>query len=156
NKMNNGQPAEVAATMRARMVEHGANAACAACHMKMDPIGFMLENFDAVGKWRTVQWGKTINTAGSLSDGMKLNGPVELRQQLLKYSPQIVRQMTEKLMTYALGRGAEYYDQPTVRAIARDAAKSNNRFSSIALGIIKSVPFQMNFKSSESASVALN
>src|SRR5262249_29150314 len=137
-----------------RMEEHRANATCAACHMKMDPIGFMLENFDAVGKWRTQQWGKNIDVSGALSDNVKLNGPVELRQQLLKYSPQLIRNMTEKLMTYALGRGAEYYDQPTVRAITREAAKNNNKFSSLALGIIKSAPFQMNLKSDDSANVA--
>ena len=124
--------------------------------MKMDPIGFMLENFDAVGKWRTVQWGKKIDVSGALTDGQKLNGPVELRQQLMKYSPQIVRQTIEKLMTYALGRGAEYYDMPTVRAIAKDAAKNNNKFSSIALGIINSAPFQMNVKMDEPASIARN
>ena len=154
DKMNNGQPAEVEETMRARMEEHRANPVCASCHMKMDPIGFMMENFDAVGKWRTVQFGKTIDVSGSLSDGVKLNGPVELRQQLMKYSPQIVRNMTEKLMTYALGRGAEYYDMPTVRAIVRDAGRTNNKFSAITLGIIKSAPFQMNLKSDDSANIA--
>ena len=156
DKMNNGQAAEVEETMRARMEEHRANPVCASCHMKMDPIGFMLENFDAVGKWRTVQWGKKIDVSGALTDGQKLNGPVELRQQLMKYSPQIVRQTIEKLMTYALGRGAEYYDMPTVRAIAKDAAKNNNKFSSIALGIINSAPFQMNVKMDEPASIARN
>jgi len=153
-KMNNGQPAEVEETMRARMEEHRANPACASCHMKMDPIGFALENFDAVGKWRTTQWGKSIDVSGFLSDGVKLNGPTELRQQLLKYSPQILRNFTEKLMTYALGRGTEYYDMPTVRAIVRDAGRSNNKFSLIALGIIKSAPFQMNRKAEDSQTIA--
>ena len=132
DKMNNGQPAEVEETMRARMEEHRANPACASCHMKMDPIGFALENFDAVGKWRTTQWGKPIDVSGFLSDGVKLNGP----------------------MTYALGRGTEYYDMPTVRAIVRDAGRNNNKFSLIALGIIKSAPFQMNRKAEDSQTIA--
>jgi hypothetical protein len=156
DKMNNGQPAEVEETMRARMEEHRQNPVCASCHVKMDPIGFMLENFDAVGKWRTVQFGKTLDVTGSLADGVKLNGPADLRRELLAYSPQIARSFTEKLLTYALGRGVEYYDMPQVRTIVRDASRNNYRFSSVVLGIVKSAPFQMNTKAQESASVALN
>jgi len=154
DKMNNGQPAELEETMRQRMEEHRANPYCASCHVKMDPIGFMLENFDAVGRWRTVQYGQKLDVSGQLADGAKLNGPVELRQQLGKYSNQFVRAFTEKLLTYAIGRGVEYYDMPMVRTIAKDASRNNYRFSSIVAGIVKSAPFQMNMKQSEGSDVA--
>jgi len=149
DKMNNGQPAELEETMRQRMEEHRSNPYCAACHMKMDPIGFMLENFDAVGKWRTVQYGQKLDVSGQLSDGAKLNGPVELRQQLSKYSTQFSRAFTEKLLTYAIGRGVEYYDMPVVRSITKDASRNSYRFSSIVQGIVKSPQFQMNMKQAE-------
>jgi mono/diheme cytochrome c family protein len=154
DKMNNGQPAEVEETMRHRMEEHRANPYCASCHVKMDPIGFMLENFDAVGKWRTVQYGQKLDVTGQLADGVKLNGPIDLRQQLMKYSPQFVRAFTEKLLTYAIGRGVEYYDMPAVRAIAREAGRNNYRFSSIVQGIVRSQQFQMNLKQPEGSQVA--
>jgi hypothetical protein len=120
----------------------------------MDPIGFALENFDADAKWRTRQGGDggvPIDVTSELWDGTKVNGPAELRQHLLYYSPQFVRMITEKMMTFALGRGVEYYDMPVVRSIVRDAEKNNNRFSSILMGIIKSAPFQMRTKVSETA-----
>src|SRR5580692_3313707 len=108
-------------TMRQRMEEHRANPACASCHKMMDPIGFALENFDGVGTWRTAQFGQTLNASGQLVDGTKLDGVVSLREALVRYSPQFVRTLTEKLLTYALGRGVEYEDMPVVRAIVRDA-----------------------------------
>jgi hypothetical protein len=120
----------------------------------MDPIGFSLENFDADAKWRTKHGGDggvPIDASAELWDGAKVNGPVELRQHLLYYSPQFVRMITEKMMTYALGRGVEYYDMPVVRSIVRDADKNNDRFSSILMGIIKSAPFQMRTKLGETA-----
>jgi hypothetical protein len=131
-------------TMRQRMEEHRANPACASCHKMMDPIGFALENFDGVGTWRTTQNGQKLDASGQLTDGTKINGVVDLRGALVRYSPQFVRTVTEKLMTYALGRGVEYGDMPVVRAIVRDAARDNYRFSSLVLGIVKSEPFQMN------------
>jgi hypothetical protein len=112
----------------------------------MDPIGFALENFDADAKYRTKQGGDggvAIDSSVELWDGSKVNGPVELRKALLHYSPQFVRMVTEKLMTYGLGRGVEYYDMPVIRGIVRDADRNNDRFSSILMGIIRSAPFQM-------------
>jgi len=153
DKMANGAPLPLEVHMRDRMEEHRANPICASCHVKMDPIGFTLEAFDAVGKFRTTEFGRTLDVSGSLADGQKIVGPSGLRDQLLHYSPQFVRTITEKLDVYALGRGVGYEDMPTIRSIVRDAAKNNNKFSSIILGIVKSQPFQMNIK--EQASVAL-
>ena len=114
----------------------------------MDPIGFSLENFDAVGSWRTEDNGNKIDAVGVLVDGTPLDGPASLRAALTKYSDQYVRNVSEKLLTYALGRGVEYYDMPVVRSIVRDASKNNYRFSSLVLSIVKSEPFQMNMKGS--------
>jgi hypothetical protein len=136
-------------TLREQMTLHRGSPACAGCHKIMDPIGFALDNFDADGKWRTNQGGEggvPIDAAVQLFDGAKVNGPVELRQWLLGYSPQFVRMFTEKMMTYALGRGVEYSDMPALRAIVRDAAGENNRFSSIVLAVTKSAQFQMRVK----------
>jgi hypothetical protein len=133
-------------TMRERMEEHRSNPYCASCHKIMDPIGFSLENFDAVGAWRTREGGTggtLIDASGQMLDGTKVNGPVELRQALLREPEVFVGTMTEKLMTYALGRGLADYDMPTVRAIVRDASKQDYRFSSLILGIVKSPAFQM-------------
>jgi len=141
-------------TLREQMTIHRKNEPCASCHKLMDPIGFALENFDADAKWRTKQGGDggvPLDVSSELWDGTKVNGPIELRQALLHYSPQFVRMITEKMMTFALGRGVEYYDMPVVRSIVRDAEKNNNRFSSILMGIIKSAPFQMRTKVDESA-----
>lgn len=129
--------------VRERMEEHRASPACASCHKMMDPIGFALENFDAVGSWRIHDSGLDVDPTGMLVDGTKLNGPVSLRNALLNHSDAFIRTFTVKLMTYALGRGVEYYDMPAVRAVDREAAAHNDRFSSFVLGIVKSVPFQM-------------
>jgi hypothetical protein len=141
---NGGAPVEQ--TMRQRMEEHRANPACASCHKMMDPIGFALENFDGVGTWRTKQLGQALDASGQLTDGAKINGVVDLREALVRYSPQFVRTVTEKLLTYALGRGVEYQDMPVVRSIVRNAAPDDYRFSSLLMGIVKSDPFQMNRK----------
>jgi mono/diheme cytochrome c family protein len=133
-------------TIRQQMEMHRAVEPCASCHKIMDPIGFSLENFDAVGHWRTTDDGAPINTAGVLVDGTKLNGVKELREAMLRYAPQFERVATEKLMIYALGRGTEYFDMPLIRSIVHDAAKNNYRFSSLVLGVVKSEPFQMNGK----------
>jgi len=111
----------------------------------MDPLGFALENFDAIGEWRAQdRWaGTPIDASGELIDGTKVSGPADLRKALVKRGPQFVQTMTEKLMTYALGRSVDYYDMPTVRQIVRDAARDNYRFSSLVMGIVKSAPFQM-------------
>ena len=142
-------------TLREQMTIHRRMEPCASCHKLMDPIGFALENFDADGKWRTKQGGDggvPIDTSAVLWDGTKINGPVELRQALLRYSPQFVRMITEKLMTFSLGRGVEYEDMPVIRQIVRDADKDNDRFLSILMGIIRSAPFQMRTKEVEDGS----
>ena len=139
-------------TLREQMTMHRKNEPCAGCHKLMDPIGFALENFDADGTWRTKQGGEggvPLDTSAVLWDGTNVNGPVELRQALLRYSPQFVRTITEKLMTFALGRGVEDEDMPVVRSIVHDAEKQNNRFQSILMGIIRSQPFQMRTKQVE-------
>ena len=141
-------------TLREQMTLHRKNEPCASCHKLMDNIGFPLENFDADGTWRTKQGGdagSTIDASGDLWDGTKVNGPVELRKALLHYSPAFMRNMTEKMMTYALGRGVEYFDMPTIRAIVRDADKNHDRFSSLVLGVVKSPSFQMRMKTDENA-----
>jgi len=111
----------------------------------MDPLGFALENFDAVGEWRAEDRyaGTAIDASGRLVDGTAVTGPVDLRQALMKHPEQFVQTMTERLMTYALGRTIEYYDMPTVRRIVRDAARDNYRFSSLVTGIVNSAPFRM-------------
>jgi hypothetical protein len=130
-------------TMRAKMEEHRANPVCASCHKVMDPIGFTLENFDAVGAWRTREADEPIDASGQFVDGTKVDGVVTLRQALLKRPDVFVQTMTQKMLTYALGRGVEDYDMPAVRAIVRDSAKQDYRFSSLVLGIVNSAPFQM-------------
>jgi cytochrome c5 len=140
-------------TLREQMTVHRKNQPCAGCHRIMDPIGFALENFDADGKWRTRQGGDggtPIDAAVELYDGQPVDGPAGLRQALLRYSPQFVRMFTEKMMTYALGRGIEFYDMPELRSIVRDASRDNHRFSAIVLGIVKSPQFQMRMKAAES------
>ena len=133
-------------TMRQRMEEHRANPACSSCHKMMDPIGFALENFDGTGKWRTREGGQNLDASGQLVDGSRIDGVVSLRQALLRYSPQFERSITEKLLTYALGRGVEYDDMPAVRSIVREAGKADYRFSALVLEIVKSLPFQVNRK----------
>jgi mono/diheme cytochrome c family protein len=131
-------------TMRERMEQHRSNAACAVCHAQMDPLGFALENFNGVGEWRTSsEAGTAVDASGVLPNGTKFNGPVELRKVLLSRPEQFANTVTDRLLTYALGRGVEYYDQPAIRKITREAASSNYRWSSLVLGIINSTPFQM-------------
>jgi len=140
-------------SLRARMEEHRKNPVCAACHKIMDPIGFSLDNFDLIGTWRAAEDGETINATGQLVDGTRLDGPASLRTALLGRSDVFVRTMTEKLLTYATGRALRYYDMPTVRSIASEAAKNDNRFSAVIQGIVTSDPFQMRMKQSEPRSL---
>src|SRR5436190_13468799 len=130
-------------SVRARLAEHRANAACASCHNLMDPIGFSLENFDPIGRWRTLEDGLPIDANGGLPDGSKFAGVAGLEEGLLKRPDIFVNTMTEKLLTFSLGRGVESYDAPAVRKIVRDAQANNYRFSSVILGVINSAPFQM-------------
>jgi hypothetical protein len=136
-------PGEEPKSLRERLELHRRNPTCASCHRVMDPLGFALENFDGIGEWRVKEVGGEIDPGGQLADGSPIDGPVALRKALLKRPEMFVRTLTQKLMTYGLGRGVEYADRPLVRAIAREAANQNYRFSSIVLGIVKSAPFQM-------------
>jgi hypothetical protein len=126
------------------MAQHRANPVCASCHAQMDQLGFALENFDAIGEWRDVDAsGLPIDASATLPDGTTFKGPTELRQVLLKHAEEFTTTLTEKLLTYALGRGLDYSDAPAVRQIKREAAGTNYRFASLVLGIVKSTPFQM-------------
>ena len=136
-------------TMRQQMDAHHTNPVCATCHRIFEPIGLAMENYDAIGQWRTEVDGTPIDATGTLVDGTQVDGVVSLRTVLVRYQDQFVRVVAEKLLTYALGRGVEYQDMPLVRSIVRDAAKDQYRFSSILMGVIRSAPFQMNTKGSE-------
>jgi hypothetical protein len=130
-------------SVREQMELHRQNPVCASCHAAMDPLGFALENFDAVGKWRATGPGGTpIDTAAALPDGTKFNGAGELRDLLVRRQHEFISSFVEKLLTYSLGRGTEYYDRPAIRSIMRDAASDDYRWSSIIQGITRSMPFQ--------------
>jgi hypothetical protein len=130
-------------SVRERLAEHRANAQCASCHNLIDPPGFALENFDAVGRWRTLEEGQPVDASGGLPDGSKFTGVSGLEEGLLSRPEIFAGTLTEKLLTFALGRGVEHYDGPAVRKIVRDAQADNYRFSSIIAGITKSTPFTM-------------
>jgi mono/diheme cytochrome c family protein len=130
-------------TVRARLEKHRAEKTCAACHQIMDPIGFSLENFDLVGRWRDKDGESPVDSSGTLVDGTRLEGVQDLRQALLSRSDAFVTSGTERLMTYALGRRLEAYDYPTIRRIVEAARRDDYRFTSLVLGIVKSAPFQM-------------
>ena len=132
-----------ASSLRHKMEIHRGNPTCAACHRIMDPIGFTLENFDLVGRWRTRDGDAPIDATSQLFDGTPLDGPVSLRKALLARSDVFVRTATEKLMTYGTGRALKYYDMPVVRQVVRDAARNDYRFSSLVLCIVKTYPFQI-------------
>ena len=123
------------------MEQHRSNEPCRSCHQLMDPIGLALENFDAIGAWRTSDGGIPLDTSGRMFDGTELDGPVSLRKAILGRSDAFVGTFTENLLAYALGRVLDYRDMPMVRSIQRDAARENNRFSSFVLSIVKSMPF---------------
>ena len=137
---------ELPKTLRQQMELHRASPVCASCHRVMDPIGFALENFDAVGAWRSREPGGPIDASGQLADGTKVDGVIGLRKAIVAHPETFVSTMTEKMTIYALGRGVEAHDMPVIRRIVRDAAKENYRFSSIVRGIVHSVPFQMRVK----------
>ena len=136
-------------SLRQRMEEHRQNEPCKSCHKLMDPIGFSLENFDAVGQWRATDEGAKIDPAGVMFNGAKIDGPTSLRQILMAKPDIFAGVFTEKLMIYALGWGVQYYDMPTLRSIVRDAGRNDYRLSAIVLGIVKSTPFQMKQKATE-------
>ena len=130
-------------TMRQQMEEHRKNPACQGCHSRMDPIGFALENFNAVGQFRSIDDGLPIDPSGVLPDGSKFDGVAGLREAMLKRPDLIAYSATEKLLMYSLGRALEPNDAPALRRILKDSAKDNYRWSSLVLGIVKSTPFQM-------------
>jgi hypothetical protein len=140
------QEGEQPKTVRERLEMHRANPTCNGCHGVMDPLGFALENFDAIGAWRVKDREAlaAIDSSGQLADGTVVNGPVDLREALLAEPSQFVQTLTEKLMIYALGRSVEYYDMPAVRRIVRDAKSDNYRFSAILAGIAQSEPFRFS------------
>jgi len=138
------KPGAKPVSMRERLAEHRANPSCASCHSIIDPLGFALENFDAIGGWRTVdESGQPVDANGTTVSGAKVEGLSGLRALLLEQPEQFPRTVTEKLMAYALGRRLEYYDRPTVRRIVRDAAARDYRWSSLVLGIVESPAFLM-------------
>jgi hypothetical protein len=132
-------------SVRERLEEHRKNPACSVCHVGMDPLGFALENFDAIGRWRAASGagGTPVDAVAELPDGTRFEGPAELRDVLLGRRDEFVHTVSEKLLTYALGRGLEPYDAPAVRNIAREAAAGGYRWSSLILGVVTSTPFQM-------------
>jgi hypothetical protein len=142
--LKENSPVEKARTMRERMVEHRTNPACSGCHQLMDPIGLAMENFDAVGRWRTRGEGdETIDAKGGIPSGAAFEGVSGMKKALLAHPETFAATATEKLLTYALGRGLDFYDAPSVRAIVRDAGTKNYRFTSLVLGVVGSTPFQM-------------
>jgi hypothetical protein len=139
-----GQAVADTSSVRARLEQHRGNPACAGCHKLMDPLGLALENFDAIGRWRTrAEDGKPIDPSTQLFDGTNVDGPAAVRDALLSHPESIVRTTTERLLTYALGRGTEYYDYPTIRSIVKNAGDSNASLTNIIVGIASSVPFQL-------------
>jgi hypothetical protein len=130
-------------SVREMLERHRVNPVCASCHARMDPIGFSLENFDAIGQWRTTDGDAAINATGVLLDGTKVDGPAALRRALVAQKEQFVKAVTRKLLTYAIGRELDYYDAPAVRSIVRAAVQDDYRWSSTILAIVKSPPFQM-------------
>lgn len=143
NETNAGRPM----SMREQMEEHRRSPACSGCHVRMDPLGFALENFDAIGSWRVSSDQAPIDATGIFPDGTQFSGIAGLRKLLLGHREEFIRTFIEKLLAYALGRDVEYYDRPTVRKIQQESASSDYRWSSIILGIVKSAPFQMTVNS---------
>jgi uncharacterized protein YbaA (DUF1428 family) len=142
-----------AISMRQSMIDHRVREDCIRCHALMDPIGFTLENFDAIALWRTQDAGEKILASEEMYDGVKVQGPAGLRQWVVSYSDQYVRVATEKLLTYALGRGVEPQDMPLVRKIVRDSGRNKYSFSSLVLGVVKSEPFRKNMKVQQTSSI---
>jgi hypothetical protein len=130
-------------TMRDAMIQHRANPACASCHARMDPIGFAMENFDAIGRWRDQDAGNPIDASGAFPGGEKFDGMAGLKAALLSHPEEFVSTITEKLMMYAIGRNVQYYDRPAIRAIIKQAARNNYTFASLVRGVVESAPFQM-------------
>jgi len=129
--------------VREMLETHRRNPVCASCHARMDPLGLSLENFDALGQWRTTDAGSPIDASGVLLDGTKIDGPAGLRRALLAQKEQFVNAAVGRLLIYAVGRGLEYYDEPAIRGIVRETAADNYRWSSTIVALVKSAPFRM-------------
>ena len=141
-KLDGGTPGKIL-TMRDAMIQHRASPACASCHSRMDPIGFAMENFDAVGRWRDMDSGNAIDASGAFPDGTKFEGMAGLKAALLSHPEEFVLTIAERLLMYATGRNVQYFDQPAIRLIENESAHSNYTFESLILGVVKSAPFQM-------------
>jgi hypothetical protein len=153
--LTENKPGAPQRTIRERLAQHRQNPSCNSCHSVIDPLGFALENFDVIGGWRTIdEAGRPVDASGTTTSGAKVEGLSGLRALLLARPEQFPRTVTEKLLAYALGRRVEYYDQPAVRSIVRDAAAHDYRWSSLVLGIVKSAPFQMRAAGSARAPMA--
>ena len=147
-----GEEGVAPSSVRERLELHRQNPACATCHAQMDPLGFALENFDAIGRWRTTgEGGAPIDASATTPDGTTISGPGDLAQLLTSQPELFAATVVEKLMTYALGRGGEHYDAPVVRAVVREAADEGYRWSALISGIVSSSPFQMRMSATESA-----
>jgi hypothetical protein len=143
------EPGMVATSVRARLEQHRENAACATCHSRMDPLGFALENFDAVGKWRNVDGGSRVDASGVFPTGEAFDSAAGFRKVLVAHQEEFVETAVEKLFTYALGRGVEYYDKPAIRSILRDARVHDYRWSAVLAGIVNSAPFRTRMAAGE-------
>ena len=142
-ELEENEPGAAPRSIKERLEQHRRSPVCASCHATMDPLGFALEQYDAIGRWRDTEDGQPVDSTGALPDGTAIEGPAGLRELLMRRQGEFVKTVTEKLLTYALGRGLEHYDMPAVRQIIREAASTDHRWSSIILGITRSVPFQM-------------
>ena len=142
-ELEENEPGAPPTSLREKMEQHRANPVCSACHAPMDPLGFVLENFDAIGRWRDTDDGAPIDSTVAMTDGRTMRGPEELGAHLTDRQDEVLLTLTEKLLSYALGRSLAYYDAPTVRQLIRDAAVDDYRWSSFVHGIVNSLPFQM-------------
>ena len=141
--LKENDPRSKPTSLRERMEQHRASPTCASCHARIDPMGFPLENFDATGRFRTTDAGAPIDPASTLPDGTRIESAQAFREFLLNHADQYLHTVAEKLFTYGLGRGVEYYDQPTIRQIVRDTAKDGYRWSAVLIGMLRSKAFQM-------------
>jgi hypothetical protein len=144
-------PGEAPKTMRERLKVHATNPSCASCHMQFEPMGLAMENFDAVGQWRTMEVGQPIDSIAISNDGHRIEGIRGLRELTVRKRELFAEVVIEKLLTYAIGRGLEYTDMPLVRSLAHGAAKDNYRFSSLVMGVVQSPAFTMNTRSAAAA-----
>ena len=142
--VENGEGGAAASTVRERLSAHRKSPVCASCHNRIDPMGFALENYSAIGRWRTTEHGLPVDGSGAFPDGSKFTNPAEFRTLLMGQREEFVKTLTTKMLTYALGRGVHYYDMPAVRAIMRESTAKQQQWSALILAIVKSMPFQMN------------